>query len=197
MTPIVTDFFGTICSEVDHAPDEGHTIPSCIICSNSFLATRRRSGAWRVGLAETGRLFVSIWWVTSCVTALSEEHTWVSWTRGWGRGHWSNWVRCMGLRSTDTLNVQVSSGIHKLVLLHISISTSSPKLRRKSAPRIGFCTSAMTKIHGNDRLRLRVRDRLPYVEMGVSFTAMRVSLSGGCLQSEGEDDAKKCQDPCI
>ena len=30
-TPIVTDFFGTICSGVDHAPDEGHTIPSCII----------------------------------------------------------------------------------------------------------------------------------------------------------------------
>ena len=37
-TPIVTDFFGTICSGVDHAPDEGHTIPSCIIMLKLLLS---------------------------------------------------------------------------------------------------------------------------------------------------------------
>ena len=48
-----------------------------------------------------------------------------------------------------------------------------------------FCTLAMMNIQGKDRRRprLRVSDRLPYVQMGVLFTAMRVSSSGWCLQS--------------
>ena len=47
---------------------------------------------------------------------------------------------------------------------------------RKFASRICVCTSAMRKIHGSDRIkpRLRVRERLPYVLIGVLFTAMSV-----------------------
>ena len=53
---------------------------------------------------------------------------------------------------------------------------------------MGFCTSALMKIQGSDRLspKLRVSERFPYVRMGVSFTAMRVSLSGERRQSAGE-----------
>ena len=42
-------------------------------------------------------------------------------------------------------------------------------------------------IHDNARLspRLRVRDFLPYVRIGVSLTTVRVSLSGGCLKEGG------------
>ena len=60
------------------------------------------------------------------------------------------------------------------------MSTVRPKCLRKSAPKMGFWTSAMMKIHGSDRLRprLRVRDRFPYVRIGVSLTAMSVSGSG-------------------
>ena len=45
----------------------------------------------------------------------------------------------------------------------------------------------MMKTHGNERLSLRfkVRDRFPYVRMGVSLTAVRVSLSGVCCRSRG------------
>ena len=55
----------------------------------------------------------------------------------------------------------------------------------------------MMKIQGKDRRRprLRVRDRLPYVQIGVSFTAIRVSLSGKCLQSGGEGGMALTSDP--
>ena len=45
--------------------------------------------------------------------------------------------------------------------------------------------SATKNIHGNAHLspRLRVRDFLPYVRIGVLLTAARVSLSGGCLRA--------------
>lgn len=45
---------------------------------------------------------------------------------------------------------------------------------------IGFWTSAIRKIQENEqrRPRLRVRDRVPYVEIGVLLTAVSVSLSG-------------------
>ena len=52
------------------------------------------------------------------------------------------------------------------------MSTRSPKLRRKSALKIGFCTLAITKIH----LRLRVRDRVPNVVIDDPLTAWRVSF---------------------
>ena len=44
---------------------------------------------------------------------------------------------------------------------------------------MGFRTSAMMKIQGSDRLRLRlsVRERLPNVRIEVLFTAVRVSMS--------------------
>ena len=72
---------------------------------------------------------------------------------------------------------------------HCCMSTNSPKCRRKSPPRMGCCTSAMMKIHGNDRrsLRLRVSERFLYVLMGVSFTTMRVSLSGMRRRSASEE----------
>ena len=55
----------------------------------------------------------------------------------------------------------------RCVLVSISLcccmSTRRPKCLRKSAPRIGFCTSVMMKIQGSERLswRLRVREHLP------------------------------------
>ena len=56
------------------------------------------------------------------------------------------------------------------------MSTVSPKCARKSAPRISFCKSAIMKIHGSERRRprLSVRERCPYVRMGVLFTACSV-----------------------
>ena len=42
-----------------------------------------------------------------------------------------------------------------------------------------------TQGKGQRRPRLRVRDRLPKVRIGVSFTAMTVSLSGGSRRSVG------------
>ena len=43
------------------------------------------------------------------------------------------------------------------------------------------------KTHGNECLspRFKVTDRFPYVRMGVSLTAVRVSLSGVCCRSHG------------
>ena len=80
--------------------------------------------------------------------------------------------------------MQLGSGTRELSLFHIDEKT---KMARKSAPRISRCTSAMMKTQGKGRWRprLRLRDRLPEVRIGVSFTAMRVSLSGGCRQSVG------------
>ena len=74
------------------------------------------------------------------------------------------------------------------------MSTSSPKCLRKSAPRIGFCTSVMMKIQGSDRLslRLRVSDFFLYVWIGVSFTAMRVSER---RRSAGEGGMALTSDP--
>ena len=62
---------------------------------------------------------------------------------------------------------------------------------------MGCCTSAMMKIHGNDRLspRLRVSERFPYVPMGVLFTAVRVSLSGERWRSAGEGGMALTSDP--
>ena len=66
------------------------------------------------------------------------------------------------------------------------MSTSSPKCLRKLSPRMGFCTSAMMKIHGSDRRspRLRVRERFLYVRMGV--LVMRVRFSDECRLSAEE-----------
>ena len=77
------------------------------------------------------------------------------------------------------------------------MSTSSPKCLRKSAPMIGFFTSATMKIQGSDRLspRLRVIERFPYVRMGVSFTAMSVRLSGVRRRSAGEGGIALTSDP--
>ena len=52
---------------------------------------------------------------------------------------------------------------------------------------MGFLTSAMTKIHGRERLRprLRVRERFPYVRMAVLLTAERVRGSGERRRSAG------------
>ena len=48
-----------MCSGEDKALDEGSMIPSCSMCSNTCLATLRRSGARRLGRAETGLDVVS------------------------------------------------------------------------------------------------------------------------------------------
>ena len=82
------------------------------------------------------------------------------------------------------------------ISLCVCMSTMRPKCLRKSAPRMGCCTSARMKIHGSDlrRPRLRVRERLPYVRMGVSFTAMRVSASGE-RRSAGEGGIALTSDP--
>ena len=59
------------------------------------------------------------------------------------------------------------------------MSTSNPKCLKKSAPRMGFCTSAMMKIQGSDRRTPRLRrvnDLLPYVRIGEYVV--------DCLESE-------------
>ena len=60
-----------------------------------------------------------------------------------------------------------------------------------------FGTSAMMKIHGSDRLspRLSVSEHFPYVVMGVSFTAMSVSLSGERRRSAVEGGMVLTSDP--
>ena len=50
-------------------------MPSWSMCSNSCLAARSRSGANRLGRAETGGPVVSMWCVTSCRTGVSGEQT--------------------------------------------------------------------------------------------------------------------------
>ena len=80
---------------------------------------------------------------------------------------------------------------------HCFMSTKNPKCLKKSAPRIGCCTSTTMNIHGNARLnpRLSVRDFLPYVRIGVSLTAARFSLSGGCLQAVEEGGTTLTSEP--
>ncbi len=51
--------------------EEGRTIPSCSICSNSRRATFRRSGGRRRVRALTGGPFVWRWCVTPCLTSQS------------------------------------------------------------------------------------------------------------------------------
>ena len=46
-------------------------MPDWSMCSNSLLATRRRSGASRLGRADTGGPVVSMWWVMLCSTGVS------------------------------------------------------------------------------------------------------------------------------
>ena len=55
----------------------------------------------------------------------------------------------------------------------------------------------MMKFHGSDRLtpRLRVSERFLNVRMGVSFTAMRVSLSGERRRSAEEGGMALTSDP--
>jgi len=78
----------------------------------------------------------------------------------------------------DTLNVQVSVCDNQLALLHVNHQSKvSQEIGTKDG--MGCCTSVMMKIHGSDclSLRLRVSECFPYVQMEVSFTVMRVSLS--------------------
>ncbi len=58
-------------------------------------------------------------------------------------------------------------------------STMRLKWCRKSAPRMGLRTLAITKIHRKVRLspRLRVRDLVPKVGMGVPLAALRLRWS--------------------
>ena len=60
-----------------------------------------------------------------------------------------------------------------------------------------FCTSAMTKIQGSDRLspRLRVRDRWPYVRMDVLFTAVSARESGERRRSAGAGGMTQTSEP--
>ena len=44
------------------------------------------------------------------------------------------------------------------------MSTISPKYRRKSSPRIGYCASVMMKIHGSECLRPRLSERFLHVQ---------------------------------
>ncbi len=69
--------------------------------------------------------------------------------------------------------------ICKWVLVSTSLplcrSTMRPKWCRKSASKMGLLTSPITKIHLKVRLspRLRVRDLVPKVGMGVPLAALR------------------------
>jgi hypothetical protein len=80
----------------------------------------------------------------------------------------------------------------KLVVLSDSLlflrSTSNPKCRRKSAPRIGVDVSARMKTHLKVRRspRLRVRERVPKVGIGVLLTAWSVRSERGCRRSLGD-----------
>lgn len=66
-------------------------------------------------------------------------------------------------------------------------STSSPKLRKKSAPRMANFTSATTKIHRNVLLspRSSERERCPYVGIVVLLTACN-GAAHGRLRSAGD-----------
>ena len=94
-----------------------------------------------------------------------------------------------GFRGEDTLNFEVRESVYQLALL---MSTKTPKCLKKSVPRIGCCTSATMNIHSNARLSpgLRVRDFLPYVRIGGSLTAAKVSLSGGCLRRSKREERR-------
>ena len=63
--------------------------------------------------------------------------------------------------------------------LPLAISTRRPKWCRKSAPRRGFCTSAMIKIQRKvlRKPRLSVSERVPYVAIAVPLTAERAKPS--------------------
>ena len=80
---------------------------------------------------------------------------------------------------------------------HYCMSTSSMKYCRISAPRMDCCTSAIMKIHVNDRLspRLRMSERFPYILMGVSFTVMRMSLFIAHLRLVGEGGMTLTSEP--
>ena len=59
----------------DQALEEGRMMPSWSMCSNSLLAAERRSGARRLGRAETGGPEVTMWWVTLCLMGVSGVET--------------------------------------------------------------------------------------------------------------------------
>ena len=73
--PRLAVFLETIWSGEDQALDEGRTIPSFNICSNTILTTCRRSGARYLGRADTGGPVVWMWWVMLCVTGVFGEQT--------------------------------------------------------------------------------------------------------------------------
>ena len=93
------------------------------------------------------------------------------------------------------LDVQLCVCIDQLAVLHVN---QKCEMSQKSAPRMGFRTSAMMKIQGSVRLRprLSVRVRLPYVRIEVLFTAVRVSVSEAC-RSVPEGGMTLTSKPCI
>ena len=129
---------------------------------------------------------VVMWWVTSCLMGLARLLGWVT-AENSARIVANMLAGChgrsdgLGDTSCDTIPCTV-----KLVVLSVSLlylrSTSNPKCRRKSAPRIGVDVSATTKTHLKLRRspRLRVRERVPKVGIGVLFTAWRVRSERDC-----------------
>ena len=72
----------------------------------------------------------------------------------------------------DTLDRKVGVGINQEIWV---MSTRTWKWARKSAPRMGFSTSATTNTHRkvHHSPRSTVRERVPWVTMGVPLTAGR------------------------
>jgi len=74
---------------------------------------------------------------------------------------------------------------------------STKSENKKSAPMIGLGMTATMKIQEKEQRspRLRVSEQVPYVEIGVLLTAIRASLSGGCLRLCVEGGTTLTSDP--
>ena len=99
-----------------------------------------------------------------------------------------------GVLCKNSLDMQVRGRVRQLVLSHVRQESKVPE---EVCSDDWLWTSAMMNIHWKVRRRprLRVSERLPYVGIGVSLTAIRVSLSGVCLRSEREGGMMLTSEP--
>ena len=150
--------FGTIWSGTAQLLEEGRTIPSWDMWSNSFLAIIRRSGANQRVRPCTAGPVVLIWCITECLTGRSLKDACVT--------HFDPLVDLWHSKlvdSTTQLQVQgiVCPDQSSTGLARIRNDDSNPYTQplaefpacKKSAPRIGCGTSAIMKTHGNKRRR--------------------------------------------
>ena len=153
------------------------------MCSNSRLATLRRSGASLRGLDAKGGPVVCMWCWTECLTggrdALLDNNSGNSFK---SEAYGESSMAC----TTDKLP-RIAESLHpdeRVVLLSMSLfllmSTSNSLCCRKSAPMIGCVTSATVKIQTKLRRKPKemVRERLPYVFMLDPFAALSAGVEG-------------------